>query len=85
VRVVPPLLGTYRLTVDGKTEARVVAPDARELDLRPRAAASAAGGQGMGEHRASVDVSGPVALLLLALIAAEMGLRSWSRRKTEAV
>lgn len=84
-RVVPPLVGVYRITVDGKTETRVASPDARELDLRPRAAASGAAGESMGEHRASVDVSGPIALLLLALVATEMGLRTWSRRKTEAV
>jgi hypothetical protein len=84
-RVAPPLVGVYRITVDGKTETRVAAPDARELDLRPRAAGGSAGGEGMGEHRASVDVSGPIALVLLALVAAEMALRTWSRRKTEAV
>jgi hypothetical protein len=84
-RVVPPLVGVYRITVDGKTETRVAAPDARELDLRPRAASGGASGEGMGERRASVDVSGPIALVLLALLAAEMALRTWSRRKTEAV
>jgi hypothetical protein len=84
-RVVPPLVGTYRISVDGKTEVRVAAPDARELDFRPRGAAPATGGEGMGEKRASVDISGQIALALLALLALEMGLRGWARRKVEAV
>jgi hypothetical protein len=84
-RVVPPLVGVYRITVDGKTEMRVASPEAREIDLRPRAAASTAAGDGLGERRASVDVSGSVALLVLGLVALEMGLRAWSRRKVEAV
>jgi hypothetical protein len=85
VRLVPPRIGVYRITVDGKAETRVAAPVARELDLRPRTAAPATEGAGMGERRASVDVSGQVALALLALVAAEIGLRVWSRRKVEAV
>jgi len=84
-RVSPPLAGLYRVTVDGKTEARVAAPEAREMDLTPRAASGAAAGAGMGETHASVDASGPVALGLLALVAAEMALRMWARRRVEAV
>jgi hypothetical protein len=84
-RFVPPLVGAYRLTVDGKAEARVAAPVLRELDFRPRDAAPSTEGAGMGEHRASVDVSGQVALALLALVAAEVLLRAWSRRRVEAV
>jgi len=81
----PPLVGTYRIDVDGKTEVRVAAPDARELDLRPRAVAAASAGSAMGERRTAVDVSGQVALALLGLVALEMALRAWSRRKVEAV
>ena len=84
-RFVPPRLGVYRLTVDGNAETRVAAPVARELDLQPRPAAPTTRGEGMGERRASVDVSGQVALALLALVAAEIALRAWSRRKVEAV
>jgi hypothetical protein len=83
VRVVPPVIGAYRLTIDGKTELRVAAPDVRELDLRPRAAASSTSGEGLGQTRAQVDVSGQVALALLALLAAELALRVWSRRRVE--
>jgi hypothetical protein len=82
VRVVPPLVGLYRISVDGQVEVRVASPVGSEIDLRPRAAASKTGGEGLGERRASVDVSGYVALLLLALVAFEMGLRMWLRRRT---
>ncbi|MDP8999781.1 MAG: VWA domain-containing protein [Myxococcota bacterium] len=80
VRVVPPLAGLYRLTVDGKTEVRVATPVARELDLRPRQAASRAAGMGVGERRGSVDISGQVALVLLTLVALELVLRLWRRQ-----
>jgi hypothetical protein len=76
----PPLLGAYRLTVDGTAETRVATVPERELDLRPRAAAETASGGRVGERRAVVDVSGPVALLLLAVTAIEMALRLWTRR-----
>jgi hypothetical protein len=83
IRVVPPLAGEYRLSVDGTNELRVAAPDVRELDLRPRAAAAGASGEGLGQRRAQVDVSGDVALVLLALVAAELALRVWSRQHAE--
>jgi hypothetical protein len=77
--VVPPLLGSYRVTVDGQVETRVAAPDPRELDLRPRPAGPAAAAAGAtGERRAEVDVSGEVAIALLALMALEMALRLWT-------
>jgi len=84
LRVVPPRVGAYTLVVDGKTETRVAAPEVRELDLRPRAAASTASGGGVGERRASVDISGEVAIALLGLLAVEMALRAWSRQRAAA-
>jgi von Willebrand factor type A domain/Aerotolerance regulator N-terminal len=83
MRAVPPRLGLYRVTVDGQSEARVATPSERELDLRPRAAASTAAGDALGHRRASVDVSGQVALVLLAATALEMALRV-RRRPREA-
>jgi hypothetical protein len=83
IRVAPPLAGEYHLSVDGTSELRVAAPDVRELDLRPRAAAAATSGEQLGHRRAQVDVSGHVALLLLALLAAELALRVWSRQHAE--
>jgi hypothetical protein len=81
LRLVPPVVGLYQITVDGAAEVRVAAPVARELDLRPRAAASKTAGPGVGERRASVDISGQVALVLLALVALEMARRAWSRQR----
>ena len=84
VRVVPPVLGLYRISVDGRLEARVASPVARELDLRPRAAASTTAGEGLGDRRASVDFSGQVAILLLSLVAFELGLRLWLGQRQAA-
>jgi hypothetical protein len=78
VSVSPPLLGSYRVAIDGQIETRVAAPDARELDLRPRPAGPNAPEAAVGERRASVDVSGEIALALLALMAVEMALRLWT-------
>lgn len=83
-RAVPPLVGSYKVTIDGKTETRVAAPDAREIDLRPRVASPGARGERLGERRASVDVSPQLALVLLALVVVEMALRAWTRRRAEA-
>jgi hypothetical protein len=81
LRFVPPLIGSYHIVVDGQVETRVASPVVRELDLRPRRAASKTVGAGIGERRASVDMSGYVAFGLLALMAFEMALRLSSRPK----
>jgi hypothetical protein len=81
LRIVPPLVGLYQISVDGTAEVRVAAPVTRELDLRPRTAAPKTAGPGLGERRASVDISGQAALALLALVALEMALRLWSRQR----
>ncbi len=75
LRVSPGLVGRYELTVDGRKEARVVAPVARELDLRPRASVAATAGEEGKAARTRIDVSWVVALGLLALMAAELVLR----------
>ena len=82
-RVVPPLLGTYTVSVDSKRELRVASLVARELDLRPRGAAPAAGGAGLGDSHAAIDISSSIALLLLGLTVVEMTLRL--RARTRAV
>ena len=80
-RFVPPWIGAYRVTLSGRTETRVAAPPARELDLRPRAASATSDTETLGQRRASVDMSGPLALVLLGLVALEMALRLSSRRR----
>jgi hypothetical protein len=80
-RLVPELAGAYDVTVDGRSERRIAAPIARELDLRPRAAGPVAAEEQAGIRRGAVDASGPVALALLALMAVETGLRLYARRR----
>ncbi len=82
-RVVPAALGLYRLTVDGKKEARVAAPVEAEIDMRSRGAAETASGKDVGDSRAAVDASPAIALFLLTLMALELGLRLRARSRTD--
>jgi hypothetical protein len=84
IELLPTVVGSYSITVDGKAESRVAAPDPHELDMRPRPAAAKAVSQGLGVRTASVDVSGPVAVTLLAFLTLEMALRLLARRRSEA-
>lgn len=79
LRLVPALVGTYQLGVDGAKELRVAGPIARELDFRPRAVAPAATSENLGGGVAVVDVSWIVALVLLALVALEIVVRAMTR------
>jgi hypothetical protein len=84
LRLVPTLVGPYRLTVDGAKELRVAAPVAREIDLRPRAVVAAATSTTSGGGVSVVDVSWAIALGLLALVAAEIVVRTLTRPRGEA-
>jgi len=84
LRVVPTLIGAYRLTVDGAKELRVAAPAQREIDLRPRAVAPSATSSSLGGGVSVVDVSWTIALALLALVAAELVVRAMTRPRGEA-
>ncbi len=84
-RAVPPLVGSYVVTLAGKSETRVAAPLASEMDLRPRAAVEATQGGALGDAHSTVDVSWGVALVLLGLVAAELALRVQRTRAPEAV
>ena len=81
LRLVPVLVGAYRISIDGTKELRVAAPLAREIDLRPRAVAVSATSAALGGGVAIVDVSWMVALLLLALVAVELVLRAFAGQK----
>jgi len=83
LRIVPTLIGPYRLTVDGVEELRVAAPPAREIDLRPRAVVPSATSSSLGGGVSVVDVSWAIALALLALVAAEIVVRSLTRPRRE--
>lgn len=81
LRLVPPVAGAYRITIDGAKELRVAAPLARELDLRPRGVAPSATSSALGGGVAVVDVSWIVALVLLGLVAAELVTRAMTRAR----
>jgi hypothetical protein len=83
-RVAPPVIGRYELEVDGKREVRVAAPVAREVDIRPRGAAPSAVTATLGDSRSQVDASSSIALVLLLILTAEIGLRVWSDRRAAA-
>ncbi len=77
--IVPARIGAYRIGFGDRVEIRVAAPVETELDLRPRPVASAEAKGKTGGAHAEVDVSWIVALVLLALLAAELALRVWRR------
>lgn len=83
LRFVPQLAGAYAIAADGQKEVRVAAPVASEIDLRPRAVASAAASSSLGGGVAVVDVSWIVALALLGLVAAEMVVRALTQRRAD--
>jgi len=84
LRAIPVLAGAYRLTIDGEKELRVASPLAREIDLRPRTVAPSATSSAQGGGVAIVDVSWVIALVLLALVAAELVVRALTRPRREA-
>jgi hypothetical protein len=81
VRAFPPLVGAYRIEIDGRKEIRVAAPPERELDLRTRATRESAGSSALGDNHAAVDVSWAAALGLLVLLAVEMALRLYAKAR----
>jgi hypothetical protein len=83
-RVAPPLVGAYQVKLAGKTQTRVAAPVAIEMDLRPRAISPTTQHAGLGDTHASVDMSWGVALVLLALVFAELAVRVQRMRRPEA-
>lgn len=74
-RLVPELLGRYRLVLDGVTTYRVAAVEEREVLVRQRPLAPGADDERLGGVTAHVDVSRHVALVLLLLLAAELAVR----------
>jgi hypothetical protein len=78
--VVPDRIGIYELVLDGDKLVRLAAPAEREVDLRPRATNPQTRASTLGDIRAKLDVSSHIAVLLLALFVAELGLRLWARR-----
>lgn len=88
VRIRADWAGRYSLALDDKREFRVALPPAREIDLRPRSLPDNAGNAALGGEAEKVDISRYVALLLLALVAAELLIRLLMRKSepsTDAV
>jgi hypothetical protein len=83
-RVVPGLVGSYMFTIDGKQERRVVSPAAREVDFRPRKVPDAALEASEGTGHPKIDISWAIALVLLALFAAELAMRAFFRSRAES-
>jgi hypothetical protein len=78
--VVPDRIGTYDIVLDGQKLLRLAAPAEREVDLRPRSVSPQTRASSLGDVRAKIDMSPHIAVTLLALLVAELGLRMWARR-----
>ncbi len=81
-KLVPPLIGAYHVHQGdgaGKDDLRVAMPVASEVDLRPRRIAKGADTSRLGATEAQVDISAQVAIVLLALLLAEIVLRLRAR------
>lgn len=82
-QVVVERAGWYELKLDGNLTTRVASIAETEVDLRPRPAADADEADALGGVTASVDVSAYVAIALLLLLLAELGLRAASPTRGE--
>jgi hypothetical protein len=79
-KLVPPLIGAYHVHHGpDRDDLRVAMPVASEVDLRPRRIAKGADTSRLGATEAQVDVSSYVAVVLLALLLAEIVLRVRAR------
>ena len=78
-RFIPAYVGVYELQLDGDVSRRVAAVDPDEISATSVDPPAASSGDALGSQQAAVDVSAYVAVLLLALFATEMALRSWRR------
>ena len=85
VKLSPPVVGAYHVTIDRKDELRVAAPIARETDLRPRALKSQEASSHLGATQAQVDISPHVAIALLLLLSVEMILRIRAQRTDHVI
>lgn len=82
-RVTPSLSGLYELSLDGERSRRVVSIPEREVTFKPRAVQPSAGAGELGGVVNALDISPMVALALLALLAAELGLRTLSQAQVK--
>lgn len=87
VQYVPALRGRYQLEVNGEQQERVVILDPDELHARPNMPPANHLQRQAGGAGGAIDASSELALLLLALIFAELAFRAFTRarRATPAV
>lgn len=81
LQATPGKAGLYTLRFGEAVERRVVEIDEREVDTRPRGAASAGAGGALGSQKMRLDVSPQVAWVLLLATAAEAAVRLSKRRR----
>jgi Mg-chelatase subunit ChlD len=80
---VPAVRGRYTVRIDQRAETRTVTIDPTEITTPPQSVGARAAAAARGE-RAPIDASADVAGVLIALFAAELGLRAlrrWGRRR----
>ncbi len=73
-------VGIYRLEMDENTSLRVASIDETELSMVPRPIAGEQGSSEQGGATTAVDISAEIALLLLALLLAELLMRGFGPR-----
>jgi hypothetical protein len=83
--LVPDRIGVYEITLDGDKQVRVASAAEREVDMRPRPATQQTKSTSLGDVRSRVDLSPYLAVVLLALLVAELALRIWARRATTVI
>ncbi|HKQ70715.1 MAG TPA: VWA domain-containing protein [Polyangiaceae bacterium] len=81
--VTPDRIGVYDVVLDGDKFVRVAAAEAREVDLRPRAVAQESHSASLGDVRKKLDLSPLLAVILLALLVAELALRLLTQRSAQ--
>lgn len=79
--VVTALAGRYVAQTDGEQSFRIATIPEREIDLRPRKIADTARAETQGGVQPALDISPYVALVLIALFALELLLRTLGQRK----
>jgi hypothetical protein len=87
-RAIPELAGLYELILDANKIYRVAGIDEKEVDLRPREVRVSADADELGGVSAQVNISAYVAIVLLALMLAELLFRMWPgrvRRREETI
>jgi len=79
--VTPSIAGRYDVRIADTVETRFAQIPERELDLRPRPVAPEAQRPHLGATAANVDLSRPIAFVLLGLLAAELVARAVMARR----